>query len=119
MLLQLTKSSGGAFFFDAYYGSRMVGVKKLDFRINDVEFSSISDVLGQSSGQFNIIGSVRWISEISRMPNGKKLRDAVIADITGHCNFYLGELDRFYPVTKCIHQEFFWNQAKYQHHDKS
>ena len=103
----------------------MVGVKKLDFRINDVEFSSISDVLGQFSGQFNIIGSVRWISEISRMPNGKKLRDAVIADITGHCNFYLGELDRFYPrrkhlrVTKCIHQEFFWNQAKYQHHDKS
>ena len=54
MLSHLTKSSGGAFFFNAYYGSHMIGVKKLDFSINDVEFSSISDVLGQSSGQFNI-----------------------------------------------------------------
>ena len=84
MLSHLTKSSGGAFFFNAYYGSRVVGVKKLDFQINDVEFLSISDVRKQSSGQFNVIGSVRWISEISTTPNGKKVRDAVIADVTGH-----------------------------------
>jgi len=62
----------------------MVGIKSLTFKITDVQFSTIAEVKQEEKGKFNIIGSIRWISEISKATHGKRVRDAVVADETGH-----------------------------------
>ena len=83
MLSKLTRS-GEMLFFNAYYGSQMVGLKCLPFKITDVQFITIAEIKKEEKGKFNVIGHIRWISQMSKSNQGKAVRDAVIADATGH-----------------------------------
>jgi len=83
ILSNVTKSQD-VFFFNAYYGSTMVGKKSLGFKITEVQFTPILELKKETKGQFNVVGGIRWIGNTTTISNDKKVRDAVIADSSGH-----------------------------------
>jgi len=83
MLSNLTKS-GEIMFYNAYFGSQMVGLSKLPFSMNEVSFYTINEVKSHEKGSFDVCGSIKWISAENTTSTKKLVRDAVIADHTGH-----------------------------------
>ena len=90
MLSNLSKSNSAfLFFFNQYYGSTIVGVNNLKFKLTAVSYDNIGDIkTSDSEGKlFNIRGCVRWISKptlsSSLKSPSKQLREGVIMDKTG------------------------------------
>ena len=93
MLSNLSKSNSAfLIFFNQYYGSTIVGVNNLKFKLTAVSYDNIGDIkTSESEGKlFNIRGCVRWISKptlsSSLKSPSKQLREGVIMGYSSFCS---------------------------------
>ena len=88
--MNLSPPNTGICFFNSYRGSVVQASNHVTFAYDSSARTSIREILSQSIGTFDVVGSIKWLKESTMVntSNGEKpLREAILYDSTGDIKF--------------------------------
>ena len=88
-LKSVSQTYRGSAFYNSNVGSRLIELASINFQYSDNAHVKISSVTIDTTSNLNIIGMLRWLSDVktvhvgrARMP--RRVREATFADDTGN-----------------------------------